>query len=254
MTREIMELDEQNPPADQQPENQPPNPTTPTNEFEKLIQQTLGESERARIAAEQRARELEDQLNSQKQQQQQQPQQLPEAQAYWNNPVETINKLIEQQMKPLTTAAQQLTQQSAYENLKAQYRLQYPAFAQIEKTVDQMMQGLEPTHKNMQIAIQRAVGHLVMTNPALLNQQAAPNNSPPASNNTPAPQNVPPQAHLRPSNNSPEKREDLSNKKHPPLTENVKRMLREQNMTEERYWELMEKPIQVESWKPEGKK
>lgn len=252
MTREIMEPDEQTP-ENQTPETkEAPPATTPTNEFEQLVRTTLAQNEQSRLAAERRVRELEDELAKSRTQQVQQTQQsVPDDQAFYQNPVDTINKLIQAQIGPLNQFTQQFQQQTAYANLKNQYRAQYPAFVQIESLVDQMMQGLEPSHANMQIAIQRAVGHLALTNPAALTQVNTPAPQAPAPQPTPQ-NNVPSQAHLRPSNNPPAAKEKENKRR--PLSENERRIIREMGINEDQYFELMEKPIQVDSWKKEKAK
>jgi hypothetical protein len=219
-----------------------------------LIQTTLADNERARRDAEQRARDLEDQLQQERNKNKAPVNVTTELTRddYFNDPINTINRLVSAQVKPLNEFTQEMQAQREYEQLKAGYRQQYPAFAQIESTVDQFMIGKPRNHAGMQSAIREAVGHLALTNPASLNPPT--NNNPPAPTNpvTPTPKVPDSQAHLRPSN-TPSITPVDNNPKRRPLTENERRLLREQNMTEERYWQLMEAGPNLSDFKEKAK-
>lgn len=245
-----------------------------TTNFEDLVRTTLAENERSRLAAEQRARDLEDQLFQLRQAQnnnsnnQQQQNQQPDPQQFWNDPINTINNLIGRQVAPLNDFAQQIQQQNAYLMLKNQYRNQ-PGFNVIEPLVDQFMAGQQPTHANFQIAVQRAVGQIAITNPqALFGQQQNQGTQTQVNQQQQQQQNNQPggdpsiipinrgnnqQAHMRPSQ-VPANRTTDTQQKHRPLTENERRICKEMNITEERYWELMEKNNTVQNWRPSNAK
>lgn len=256
MMRGIMDEETQITPAGEQ--NTPPtDPTQSTqqSDIERLIATTVAESNRRAEAAERRARELEDKLTLASQQQTQQTQQTqntPNDNDFWQNPVQNITTLIQSQIAPLNQFTQQIAWQNQYTALKQQYR-QYPAFAQIESTVDQFMSGKQLTHENMQQAITMAVGQLVLTNPAALQQPAVAQEEKkdPAIVGEIKQRPVDTQAHLRPSKNTPVAKDDAPKRR--PLTENERRLLKEMKMTEERFWELQDAGTRVDTWKKETK-
>jgi hypothetical protein len=247
---EVSATDPNNPDPNPNPESNPSAPIT--TDIERLLQTTIGESERMRREAEQRSRDLEDELTRLRNQNNNPnpspPSNVPtDAQEFWANPVQNISTLIQRQVSPLFEASAQTKRDKDYARLKAEYQ-RYPQFNLIEAAVDNFMQNQEVTHANMQAAIQRAVGFLVLNNPAALVPKPVvdPNNPP---NPNPQNQRTPePQAHLRPSNTPTPSQNNKPTRR--PLTELEKRVMKEMNIkTEEKYWELLESQSQVETWK-----
>lgn len=245
-------------PSNQNPPETDPNlnnPSVPiTTDMERLIQSTLGEAERMRREAEQRARDAEDELARLRSQQSTPPipQNTENPQDFWNNPQKNISELIQAQVKPLFDSAAAVQREREYAAFKVQYR-SYPGFTAIEPTVDQFMAGQEITHANMQAMIQRAVGFLLLNNPQVL-QTAVPNNPPAPSVNPPVNNQRTPdvQAHLRPSNQPPAGGPNNKPTRRA-LNEQEKRIMKEMNLTEDKYWALLESQAKVNDWKAEGK-
>lgn len=237
--------------------------TTPSIDQNAFFQ-VMRETEQARQVAEQRARQAEDELtnlrNQRQQNQVQQQEQKPDKDQFFDDPHGALDSAISKQLKPVLNFIEILSKQSAYTNLKNQYKNQYPAFANIESIVDQMMQGQEATHQNMQVAIERAVGRAALLgaqNPN--NQQQAP--APLSNNNNPDPKvvgTIQPdlQAHMRPSPRQVNNKNDTPQRR--PLTENERRVIKETqksipSFNEEMYFAQLEAGPQVSTWKVEKK-
>lgn len=240
------------------------NPTTPSA-IEDLIRNTLAENESARRRAEQRVRELEDEKVLRDRRQVETPidngnNKLTKEQ-FWEDPVGSMNALISAQIKPLSAAAAKLTVDSTYNNLKAEYRSKFPAFAKLDSfgLIDKFMNGVDPTHANIQGAIRNAVGELALTDPV----RFAEVNGTPSNNNVPDPKDpdnkiagkIPPdpQAHMRPTLRRVETDGDKKLKRRP-LTELELRIVAETKKTDptfdaDRYLDLLESGNKVDDFK-----
>lgn len=234
---------------------------TQPSDTEKLFLQTMQENERFRREAEQRARNAEDELQKLRGERNTPPANTGNnisAQQFFDDPVTHMTRLIAEQVAPLRATAAQLEVDRNYNALKQQYRMQYPAFAQIEGSVDEIMRGQEPTHANMSVAIERAIGRAVANNPDFFRPkgEAPPNGGnnnsgnapPPAANSGVNDSRLP--AHLRPSNSSSNVNDQKPKRR--ALTELEHRVRREMNMTEEQYLDNLEADSRVEGWKPKS--
>lgn len=250
------------------PDPNAPNPPAPVDlsqqqSIEEIFRNAMSASEQARNNAEQRARQLEDELREARR-----PREVATPPAritgeeFIQDPMAHLNAAVSAQIAPLLETSRRLQAQAEYNDIKNQYRKQFPAFSQIEGYVDDIMQGSQPTHANMQAAIERAVGRLAVANPQLYAKMTGliPNDAPPA-NPTPNPDptvvgNIPrqvdPQAHLRPSLRAP----TVDDKKPPrrPLTEDERRICKEYHLSEDQFFESLGAGSTVSSWKREPKK
>jgi hypothetical protein len=182
-----------------------------------------------------------------------------EKQRFYNDPVNTTRSIIEESLRsaiePLNQFVRGLKiEGSPYSQMLNKFRADARFVdalndQQVVSAVEKIMEKAELSDINMQSAIVHAMGLKTM---GLLGTIAAPSDTPaptpaPAPAPTPAPTSgnggtvVP--AHVRPSaaptpqpsNNNPTRR--------PPMTENQRRLMREQGFkTEEEYWKWMELP------------
>lgn len=236
-------------PEPTQPTNQPPAPATdPRDRYVGVLEATLREQNRqiqelmnARPAAPAPAAPAVDQEE--------------EKQRFYNDPVNTTRSIIEQSLKeaiaPLNEFVRGLKiEGTPYMNMLARFKAD-PRFSaalqdgQVLNAVEQIMNKAELSEVNMQSAIVHAMGLKTM---GLLNT-VAPSNEPaptPAPAPAPAPANnggtvVP--AHVRPSAAPTPQPSNNNAPRRPPLTENQRRLMREQGFkTEEEYWKWMEIP------------
>lgn len=229
--------------------------TTDTDKIEKLIQGALGESERARVAAEQRVRDLEDQLRSNSNSNSTVVNQtVPDVDSneFFQRPVAIINDLIAQQNKPILELTNQIKREREYNTFKQQHYKSVEGFNAIEGIVDRLMATKQISHANMQQSIREAVGELFLSG-ALNNNPTAPVAKVEDDTEVIPVNNQRPSAHIRPQARPAAPVEKKTSRRE--LTEHEKRIIRETpNMTEEKYFRLLEASPRVDDFKDKGKK
>lgn len=179
-----------------------------------------------------------------------------EKQRFYNDPVNTTRKIIDESLKAAIEPLNQFVKGlkidgSPYSQMIAKFKAD-PRFSQslndpqVLAAVETIMNNTDLTEINMQSAIVHATGLKSM---GLLGTIVPDNNPAPAPAPTPAPSPSPSggtvvPAHVRPSAAPTPRPSDNNNApRRPPLTENQRRLMREQGFkTEEEYWKWMELP------------
>jgi hypothetical protein len=170
---------------------------------------------------------------------------------FWKNPTSRIRAEMQSAVKPLEEYVKRSRGETEYERLKNKFRHdpKYgPVIDKAEAYVDSLMQNQEPTEQNLRVILYGIRGAaefgdidgLSFRDDAVA-QATSLGITPKPTPTEPRPvnQNIPP--HLRPSA-PPAPRGQEPVKQHRELTENERRLAREQGMTEEQYLNWLEVP------------
>ena len=241
-TEELQALRESNPQDPNLPENQNTGPT----ELD-LLRETVAETNRRARQEEARNRELADELARLRSQQNRDNNPAPtfSAEEFFANPQQLLRAEVQNQMKPLVDFTQQMQRERNYTQLKNRFLSdqRYTSIVnQLGYSLDQVMSQVEPTETNMFNAINTLIGQAYVNNPNAFQQNNQQNNQEPK-DEVPPITNVP--AHLRPSNTRNKEQNNTPLKKD--YTENERRLMRENSMTEDQWEAYLSAPSSLKT-------
>lgn len=165
---------------------------------------------------------------------------------YWDNPLTVMRKEISDQVKPLVEFTQKMERNQTYNNLKQQF-LADPHYgtivSQLGVHLDNVMVQLDPTAQNMANAIDSLLGRIARTNPEFFASKKKEETKTKEEKEKEKEMLLTP-PHLRPSG-APKKESDgkLENKKN--YSENERRLMKEQNLTEEQWEAALNAPTNL---------
>lgn len=237
-------MDPENLGPETETENQNPNPnpqdSNTENEVLTLLRQTVQETNARARAEESRRIQLEQQLEELRRT----PAKEVTSDDFFANPAQVIRAEIDAQLSPLRAFVEQTKKDNAYGQLKAMFLndAKYgPIVRKLGANLDNIMSNLVPNENNMFHAIHTLVGQLAVSNPEALLPEP-PKEEIPREEKKPV---IPP--HLRPSAPPlPDKQEKKVKKNY---TENERRLMRENNMNEEQWEEMLNAPASLKRGK-----
>lgn len=237
---QLQALRETNPQDPRLPENQNLNPGPTDDGGLALLRESLQETNRRARNEEARRIEVENELAEYKRNQNRTPPAKFTAEQFFENPQAALSAEVSSQIAPLNEFAQEMRRERAYNQLKGRFLADNrfgSIVQQLGYSLDTVMAKLEPTEMNMVNAINTLIGQAYINNPEAFRQAPKIEEKKPEDE-----KKVPTPPHLRPSNT----RSNGDPTKTPKTyTENERRMMRDNKMTEEQWEEHLNAPANL---------